>query len=526
MFTIGLLICTRGRSFTFAVATALSLALAACDGDLQRVEPSNGVESGMSSAEAGEDAASGGRALPAGWTDFAAVGWTSSVAMVSTVEVGDAVVLTVEGFSNAAANESYTRVETAEGTVGETAVLNEAVLEKVNGRWTRTSVAPTADVFSLTGAEALKGAKVRTARREPPAGLDVDKSLTVQVPAKFVSQSLASVDRSGGVAATGLTFGDTEWTRWWNEGKLVGQLIATEVSGVDVPPVIVERVDRFLAPRQPGSVLDLAERSGVDGLRAATNIALGHPGESDMEQVAYVRGDGRLHLISSALPLAAVVARPIGYVAVIAARTLIMAWPVIVVTVLAVVVGLAAYYAIRAARAAVDDAGSAAEEARKDLEERLRQGTDQRPRENGPPVPLPLPPTEGEEGQDALMVIREIDTTKGRPCNQYAATSPSQFRVDEDGLSTFEVLHTPGVKVCALPITLEGVNESAPFGTRTSVKGMPGCDATKTPPEEGHWSIMCKGDRKVVQPGLWSVYAKAAKELGGIFENPKYRGGS
>ncbi len=104
-----------------------------------------------------------------------------------------------------------------------------------------------------------------------------------------------------------------------------------------------------------------------------------------------------------------------------------------------------------------------------------------------------------------------------------AVLSPSQFRFDADGLSTFEISDLPGNKPYAMAFD---ISVTVPYkeGDSGPVLNVPSCEATYTPSLGGglrHWSVNCN----VADPRQHvSDFAKA--NPGVIVLNPNWVGSS
>lgn len=87
----------------------------------------------------------------------------------------------------------------------------------------------------------------------------------------------------------------------------------------------------------------------------------------------------------------------------------------------------------------------------------------------------------------------------------YAKVRDSEFRIDEDGLSTYEAAEfalKATTRQCKLAFTIEGVASKPEDGTHGVVTGMEGFTGTYSPnlgdeTEEGHWSVNADGAAQV-----------------------------
>ncbi len=109
----------------------------------------------------------------------------------------------------------------------------------------------------------------------------------------------------------------------------------------------------------------------------------------------------------------------------------------------------------------------------------------------------------------------------------YAKVNDNQFRIDDDGLSTFEAAEFAGnatTRQCKLALTIEGVVSKPNEGTtQGDITGMAGYQGTYTPEYggDGHWSIAKTGGGTTA--GDFTTYALAD---GHISVNAGYTGGS
>jgi hypothetical protein len=143
------------------------------------------------------------------------------------------------------------------------------------------------------------------------------------------------------------------------------------------------------------------------------------------------------------------------------------------------------------------------------------------PRPIPDPFPLPKPPGPGDDDPGGPVTsYRGVDGNAG--CQSGLSLSASAFRVDSDGVSTFERPDQGTFKPCLVPFTFS-VSERVP-GATAPVDGLPGCASTYTPGLANglrHWSIQCIGDTAQIL----STYAKAARDAGRIQVNELYGGG-
>ena len=138
-----------------------------------------------------------------------------------------------------------------------------------------------------------------------------------------------------------------------------------------------------------------------------------------------------------------------------------------------------------------------------------------------PERPRPVPPcipglTICTPGDDDESVVSYHWVVGNPGCASGLKLSLSAFRVDADGVSTFERPHQGTTAPCLLPFRFV-VPERSP-GITAPVDGLSACTSTYTPPPEGHWSIMCVGNTKA----LLSTYAKGVRDAGEIEVNELY----
>ena len=129
------------------------------------------------------------------------------------------------------------------------------------------------------------------------------------------------------------------------------------------------------------------------------------------------------------------------------------------------------------------------------------------------PLSRPTPPS-GE----AIAVYRGLGGKKSGGVFSRPIYSPSEFRVDPDGVSTFELALLPGNKPYAIGFGVKFQPPKIP-GTTGPLEHLPQCLATYTPPPPGHWSINCTGSADMTKQTL-SAYAR---EKGAIL-NPNWYG--
>jgi len=133
----------------------------------------------------------------------------------------------------------------------------------------------------------------------------------------------------------------------------------------------------------------------------------------------------------------------------------------------------------------------------------------------------------GGVGQGVFGVLPAVaDVTVyralARKNTTYAKVKDSEFRIDDDGLSTFEGNEFVVTnKQCKLEFTVEGVDSKPETGTSGNIEGMEGYKGTYTPEfGEGHWSL-ANSDGTVA--GDFTAYALTG---GKISVNGGYTGGS
>lgn len=87
-----------------------------------------------------------------------------------------------------------------------------------------------------------------------------------------------------------------------------------------------------------------------------------------------------------------------------------------------------------------------------------------------------------------VTVYRAVD----RKNATFAKIADNQWRIDDDGLSTFEAANfTVTNKACRVSFVIEGVASAPAEGTQGNIKNMQGYVGVYTPQHggEGHWSI-------------------------------------
>jgi hypothetical protein len=113
------------------------------------------------------------------------------------------------------------------------------------------------------------------------------------------------------------------------------------------------------------------------------------------------------------------------------------------------------------------------------------------------------------------VTYRGVDGNPG--CQSGLSLGPSAFRLDPDGVSTFERPNQGSLKPCLVPFAFQVPSRSP--GATGPVSGLPQCTATHTPQfGNGHWSINCAGDTRQIL----SSYAKGLRDAGRIEENELY----
>ena len=122
--------------------------------------------------------------------------------------------------------------------------------------------------------------------------------------------------------------------------------------------------------------------------------------------------------------------------------------------------------------------------------------------------------TESKDKHYGIVLIYRglgVKNKKGDP-----ATNPGQFRVDEDGVSAYELPFLPADKPFGLGFEVEVHGTKA--GSPKALLGVPGCTATFTAPPEGHWSIQCPGRTDLETQGILKAYADNNPDM--IIKNP------
>ena len=118
------------------------------------------------------------------------------------------------------------------------------------------------------------------------------------------------------------------------------------------------------------------------------------------------------------------------------------------------------------------------------------------PRTQPRPQPSPADPTAAPTPRNGhtISVYRGLDgdPSKDKTYFKGAKYSPSQYRVNADGVSMFELYALPGNKPYAVQFDIE-LHQPRTLGATGLVSGLPGCSGTYTPEHggEGHWSINC-----------------------------------
>jgi len=126
------------------------------------------------------------------------------------------------------------------------------------------------------------------------------------------------------------------------------------------------------------------------------------------------------------------------------------------------------------------------------------------------------------EAQADVNVYRAL----GRKNATYAKVNDDQFRVDDDGLSTFEAAEfTVTNKQCKLVFVIKDVESKPEQDTEGTIEGMEGYKGIYTPQHggEGHWSIINSDKTKEEMQADFTTYALSG---GNISQNAGYTGGS
>jgi RHS repeat-associated protein len=115
-----------------------------------------------------------------------------------------------------------------------------------------------------------------------------------------------------------------------------------------------------------------------------------------------------------------------------------------------------------------------------------------------PVAPSPKIPTQTETPKPNNWVITysELNGDKSSDNTYYKKpqTNPGSFRMDEDGVSTFEMPDLPGIKPYALGFKVKVNDEHITQGATGVLEDLPICTATFTPQfaqGKRHWSINC-----------------------------------
>ena len=140
--------------------------------------------------------------------------------------------------------------------------------------------------------------------------------------------------------------------------------------------------------------------------------------------------------------------------------------------------------------------------------------------------PIPSTPktiTQTPEPNSLVTVYRGLGGEKSGDHTYFLRpnTSPSDFRIDADGVSTFELVDLPSSFPYALGFAIS-VKKPITRGSTGPIVDLPNCSGTFTPNNKGkrHWSLNCTGEPANVQ------FSKYAKNEGknSIILNPLYTG--
>ena len=132
----------------------------------------------------------------------------------------------------------------------------------------------------------------------------------------------------------------------------------------------------------------------------------------------------------------------------------------------------------------------------------------------------PQPTEEPTDDSQQIITYRGLDGDFRNGVYIKPIYSPSQFRVDSDGVSTFELAFLPGNKPYSVGFNITIHTYKYP-GITGQILGLPECGATYTPDlgGEGHWSINCSGGPETTKQTL-SGYAKLVTAI----LNPNWSG--
>lgn len=111
----------------------------------------------------------------------------------------------------------------------------------------------------------------------------------------------------------------------------------------------------------------------------------------------------------------------------------------------------------------------------------------------------------------------------------YAKVADAQFRIDDDGLSTFEAAEfgpNSTTRQCKLEFVIEGVDSQPAAGTHDNIASMAGYQGTYSPAlgGAGHWSIGNTADVANTSAADFTAYALA--NAARITVNAAYTGNS
>ncbi len=130
----------------------------------------------------------------------------------------------------------------------------------------------------------------------------------------------------------------------------------------------------------------------------------------------------------------------------------------------------------------------------------------------------------------ASVALADVSVYRGlqRKNATYAKVATAQFRIDNDGLSTFEAAQfatKATTRQCKLQFTIEGVNSQPNDGTQGDIDSMAGYQGTYTSNlgGTGHWSIKNTNRTNDDMAQDFVDYAIATQR---ITVNADYAGGS
>ena len=151
-----------------------------------------------------------------------------------------------------------------------------------------------------------------------------------------------------------------------------------------------------------------------------------------------------------------------------------------------------------------------------DLEQIREAYTDAVREAQADPSRMVPPPPVIDGGQ--VEVFRGVDARNGSP-----RLSPSQFIVQGDGLSTFELPNLPGNKPFMVGFSIHYIETYGGI-TLGTVQGLPQCVGIRTYIlSPGHWSLICLGESPNQMQQTFSDYSKMYRNTV-VHPNPNWTG--